>query len=35
MADPARLDGMQAELRRWYDGYMRMIVAKFEDVFLD
>jgi hypothetical protein len=35
MADPRRLDELQNELRRWYDVYMRMIVAKFEDVFLD
>ncbi|KAL3815633.1 hypothetical protein ACHAXA_000404 [Cyclostephanos tholiformis] len=34
LADPGRLDEIQNKLQNWYDGYMRMIVAKFEDEFL-
>ena len=31
VADPAALDARQERLRGWYEGYMRRIVAEFED----
>ncbi len=34
LADSAGLDDLQRRGRHWYDEYMRMIVAKFEDIFL-
>ena len=34
LEDPAGLDDLQPRPHHWYDGYMRVIVAKFEDVFL-
>ena len=34
LEDPAGLDDLQRRLCHWYDEYMRMIVAKFEDTFL-
>lgn len=34
MGDPDKLDKMQAELRTWYDGWMRKVVSEFEDFML-
>jgi len=31
MEDPVALDARQEQLRQWYEGYMRGVVAKFED----
>ena len=35
MADPAELDKMQRNLRRWYDRYIRSVLAGFDDFVLN
>jgi len=35
VADSERLDGMQREMRLWYDEYMRGAISKFEDYMIE